>query len=473
VKKVLRIVGRILLGLLVLVVVALVAARLAAPGLVESKVPKILAETLGVDVALGNIDFALITGSVAIDDFSVEQPEGFNAPPLITVDHFSVSVDLRSLMGDEIVVNEILWNGGDINLVKTREGVLNATKLVPASDAHATDDGKEVKLAASDEIVENKPAIPFSVRIRKVTLKNINLHYVDATFDEKMNLDVTFTNITLDVTNLVVFGEDSGEDLPGQAVLRIDIAQKGMPAARIGLRAAIGVIGEDIPALNAVLLLGNLSLETLGPLIPAGVETALGGDNLHSIMTLSMATNVLRAVGETKTEGSSFDALITGTPKKPEVQKTGLLFNVMARGFGGIGNVAGNMVASSGEVVATAGKTGAAVVKGAANTVGSIGKGLFKTLKGVATLNIDKTAEGLKQTTIGSVSEAGKTVTGAGSELTGGLKNANSAAHGSKREDEWLKNFEERWAGYWDASAVTIKDMPYPSPKINDKDNSK
>jgi hypothetical protein len=51
-------------------------------------------------------------------------------------------------------------------------------------------------------------------------------------------------------------------------------------------------------------------------------------------MTLSMATNVLRAVGETKTEGSSFDALITGTPKKPEVQKTGLLFNVMARGFG-------------------------------------------------------------------------------------------------------------------------------------------
>jgi hypothetical protein len=131
------------------------------------------------------------------------------------------------------------------------------------------------------------------------------------------------------------------------------------------------------------------------------------------------------------------------------------------------------MVASSGEVVATAGKTGAAVVKGAANTVGSIGKGLFKTLKGVATLNIDKTAEGLKQTTIGSVSEAGKTVTDAGSELTGGLKNANSAAHGSKREDEWLKNFEERWAGYWDASAVTIKDMPYPSPKINDKDNSK
>lgn len=117
-----------------------------------------------------------LTGKVDIQGLTVANPEGFHNPYAFSLERVYVDISIPSLFTDEIVVNEILVTGMQVDLEaklnKTNLGVIqeNVARLVPAEDPN--DQNSDVNADAS----ENEQQLV----IKKLTINNNNVSFSNA-----------------------------------------------------------------------------------------------------------------------------------------------------------------------------------------------------------------------------------------------------------------------------------------------------
>ncbi len=114
------------------------------------------------------------------------------------------------------------------------------------------------------------------------------------------------------------------------------------------------------------------------------------------------------------------------------------------------------------KVADTATDAAAGLTKGAGKVVGSVGGGLFKSVKGLAQGDLKGATTGLKQATVGTVTESYAAVTNASGALVEGSAATVSAGTGHEKAADWRGSKASRWSNVWDRACARLREMPYP-----------
>ena len=163
---------KILTGLAVVAV----AAYIFTPSLgsvVKYAVNKYGSEVTGTSVNLQNFDLSLKTGEASISGLTVANPKGYKSENILSLGDVKVKVDLKSLMSDTIIIDEIIINKTEITyelLSLTQNNIKQLQANIAkntASEAKASEK-KEVKSEAPVAEKDAKPAKKVIIKLVRV-----------------------------------------------------------------------------------------------------------------------------------------------------------------------------------------------------------------------------------------------------------------------------------------------------------------
>ena len=100
-----------LLGLLLVLVIAVVGLFMYLEPLVKTTVNTVGTKIVGTQVNLNGFRFSPFAGEAEVTGLSVANPEGYKTPNLINLGRIFVKVDVKSLLTNTIVVDEVSVNG--------------------------------------------------------------------------------------------------------------------------------------------------------------------------------------------------------------------------------------------------------------------------------------------------------------------------------------------------------------------------
>jgi YihY family inner membrane protein len=174
--------GRWVLGGLGVVVVALVALRLALPSIVKRYVNRKLDENPTYSGQVGDIDIALYRGAYTIHGIEVRKRTGNVPEPLFQADLVDLSTSWRDLFHGKLVA-EIEVDNGKINFVN-------------GGDAESSQTGAETPASDWRDTVRSL----FPTRIDRLVFVDGEIHYVDRTASPA--IDVAVTDLQSEMLNL-------------------------------------------------------------------------------------------------------------------------------------------------------------------------------------------------------------------------------------------------------------------------------
>ena len=79
-------------------------------------VPQVGSAALGTKMEIENFSSSLLMGKVELRGLAIANPEGFSDEPAFFLDRVYISISLPSLLTDEIVINEIVVSGMNVNV---------------------------------------------------------------------------------------------------------------------------------------------------------------------------------------------------------------------------------------------------------------------------------------------------------------------------------------------------------------------
>jgi len=178
-----------LLAGLAVAAIALFGNRIAGGAVEEAST-----RTLGVETRLENLAIHPIQGSVGLSGFTLANPEGFDAPTFLSLGSGDLALNLRSLLGDHVVVPLFSLERLDL-VLERRDGKFNYQVL---------------QERALGEGSGEEPA-PSEGGGKKFTIEKVRLADMRVTFDlgpPLGNHAVTLPDLALDNV-----GSESGSDL--------------------------------------------------------------------------------------------------------------------------------------------------------------------------------------------------------------------------------------------------------------------
>ena len=269
---------KVLLGLVVVLVVAVVCVFFFINSIVKTGIEAGGKYALGVPTTVNSVSVGL--GSFGMNGLNVANPTGFNSPHFLELGDANVAVTLPSLMQDTIQVPTFSLDNLDVNLEK-KNGATNY-KVILDNLSKLKGDSKATQSQSADQGGGKK------LVISDVSLKNIKVH-VNLLGDGGTVSDITKVNINLDEIKLQNVGKtDKGmtgvtvsqlSSIIVQAVLSA-VADKGggiLPADLLGdLGGQLSAIGDikDL-GLNVVGKVGS-TVENAGKQVIDGAAKGVG-----------------------------------------------------------------------------------------------------------------------------------------------------------------------------------------------------
>jgi len=122
----------LILLLLALIIIALIALYFYLGAVIKYGVEKFVPPITGTPVTVGNVDISLTQGTATVQNLAVGNPKGFSIPNAFSLGRITVSVDLKSLLTDKIIVKQVLiskpvasveLSGGRMNLTTINDNV--------------------------------------------------------------------------------------------------------------------------------------------------------------------------------------------------------------------------------------------------------------------------------------------------------------------------------------------------------------
>jgi hypothetical protein len=104
---------RVVVLLVIVVVAGLVLVILNLNRIVKLGVEQGGARILGVDTTLDGASVSILGGTAGLDGLTLGSPEGFNAERMFYLGHAHVAIEPLSVMGDEVVVHEVVVDGAE------------------------------------------------------------------------------------------------------------------------------------------------------------------------------------------------------------------------------------------------------------------------------------------------------------------------------------------------------------------------
>ena len=234
-----------LIGLAILIVLAFLAIRIIGKldPLVQETIESVGSELTGTDVALKAVSIDLGKGSATLTGLKIANPEGYRIDSALVLNRVSVALDLASLTGPVIVLNEVAVRGVRLN-VEQSGTKSNLTELLAQVKANSSKGSDSMKTESAD-------AEPVRLALRNFVFANTEAS-LESDFEEKRSIsvpDIERNNIGTAESGLTP--EELGAALL-QAVLEEvqgavagHLTEQGKRALEDKLREKIGLPGRE------------------------------------------------------------------------------------------------------------------------------------------------------------------------------------------------------------------------------------
>ena len=449
-----------------------------------------------IEMALGNLDITLTdavveiaegpaarlgSGTVTLEDIHVAQPAGFGDDALLDLRRIHLDIGSEPFVNSLVRLERLGIEGLRAHISRDTNSVMNVARLGGGRPPEAPAEQEEDAAAATNavEVVAEtvqEPATeeaggetsPVGLYLGELALEDFAVTYSDAALAEEP-MDLVVSNLTLNVKDLMVFMKEPPVD-SSSIELNAALGQGDYPAALLTLLARVGPIGAGIPEVNAQAKLSGFMLDTAGTLIPPGVRQAAGMNGGGVVLSLAMDEEFIDLQGTVATDaGHAYPIMVKGPLKKPEVNLGPIALAVAGRFTGGVANLATGTTGAAMDVADGVSDGAMDLAKGAGGVAGKVGSGLFKSVKAVATLNLDEVEDGLKEATVDAAKEAGDSIQQAGDNVVETAKDGMSNVSGGKATMEWLEGVPKRHAADVEAARAALKEMPFPPPGLAKK----
>lgn len=147
-----------ILGLIVLLVVGFAILTLYLDSMVKSGIETIGREMTGTEVTVDNVSISLFTGQGTISGFRVANPEGYQTENAFSVDDFSISLDISTLLSDVVVVNDVRISGPAVYVEQKLPDNNLQTILSRINESVSTGTSSDTELVIEHFLLENASA---------------------------------------------------------------------------------------------------------------------------------------------------------------------------------------------------------------------------------------------------------------------------------------------------------------------------
>jgi hypothetical protein len=137
-----------------IVVLLFIGITLSLDRIVKSGIESIGSEMTGTQVRVESVSISPISGSGTINGFTVANPDGFDGELMMNIAELSISLDVTSLLSDEILVHEIILNEPGFYIEQTLSGN-NVMQILDNMDATAESESSETSMIIERFYMEN------------------------------------------------------------------------------------------------------------------------------------------------------------------------------------------------------------------------------------------------------------------------------------------------------------------------------
>lgn len=159
-KKILIIIPVIIIGIVL-------ALSFSLNSILRSGIETIGPEALGADVKLQDLDISLLNGKGQLKGLFIGNPKGFKTESAFQLAEVRLSLDVKSVFSDKIVINEIFIDGPDITYEKGMKGD-NIKALIKNIESFSGAEEKATQTGESKESVKSET----KVQINNFIVKN-------------------------------------------------------------------------------------------------------------------------------------------------------------------------------------------------------------------------------------------------------------------------------------------------------------
>lgn len=122
--------------------------------IVRSGIESYGSEIAGTQVRVESVSVSPISGEGSIQGFTVANPDGFEGDYMLSISDFSISLDVQSLLTDEILIHEIILSEASFFVEQTTSGN-NVMQILNNIDAMAETETSEATMIIDRFYMEN------------------------------------------------------------------------------------------------------------------------------------------------------------------------------------------------------------------------------------------------------------------------------------------------------------------------------
>lgn len=238
-----------------LIVLMLIAARIALPYWVTNRVNTILQDIPGYTGSVSDVDLHLYRGAYVIDSLRIEKMEGDLPVPFVFIDRIDLSVQWPALL-DGAIVGEIEFLAPDIN-------------FVAGSHEFGGQTGENV-----DWTEPIKDLMP--LQINRFAIRNGTVRYIDYASDPQV--DISLDSLQMQILNL-----NNAEDLEEPLPSHLDLKAVSVGNGKLNIKADANVL-KKVPDFDLALEFEQVNLPDLNEFLEAyaSVDAERGAFFLYS-----------------------------------------------------------------------------------------------------------------------------------------------------------------------------------------------
>ena len=224
---------RIFLSLLAIIIIAVAITWMSLESIVKSVVNKFGSEVTGTEVKLEGFNLSPFDGAASIRGLTVANPKNYKNPYLLSLNGISVKLDVKSLMSDTIVIEDITVDKPVITYLDVKslmsdtiviEDITvdkpvityemlsisqNNIKQLQSNISKNTASAEKAQTAKDEKGEKDNSASAKKVIIKKLTVKAGELKAAANVGGEENSIDVVLPEIVL----TDIGGQDKGESI--------------------------------------------------------------------------------------------------------------------------------------------------------------------------------------------------------------------------------------------------------------------
>ncbi len=264
-KKILKVLLYIVLGIIVFVIALTVASKLLENKIADAALIRI-SEVIEAPIEIENVSFNLLRkfplATIELNNISLKPHiDSLSADtihvlkqPILKFGKIYLSVSTKALMNNVFEVIKVEVFDADIRYLVNSDSISNIDFLIPPTDTTLVE----------EDIEETDTVLPMAFTLKELTLKNINLYYNDST---------TLTKARINIPQIKLNGKLKGDDIKGKVNGIINISDLTYPETNINLMENTN-IGFDLKYSGDSVTINHFTINT------DGVEISLDGNTI-------------------------------------------------------------------------------------------------------------------------------------------------------------------------------------------------